>query len=76
MCNIVIDLCYKNNLSKQFAWDICGKSIIDNLLRINDYNINYPIRDINGTVEYGGELFSIHIENLNREEEDFEINIK
>ena len=76
LCNIVIDLCYKNNLSKQFAWDICGKSIIDNLLRINDYNINYPIRDINGTVEYGGELFSIHIENLNREEEDFEINIK
>lgn len=27
LCNIVLDLCYRNNQSKQFAWDICGTQI-------------------------------------------------
>ena len=41
LCNIVIDICYQKEHSKQFAWDICGKQIIKNLLKRNN-NITYP----------------------------------
>lgn len=59
LCNIVIDLCYKNNNSKQFAWDICGDIIINNLLKNNNYSISYPILDSTGDIEFGGEKFSM-----------------
>ena len=31
LCDIVIDMCYTTNQSKQFAWDVCGATIIENL---------------------------------------------
>ena len=44
--------------SKQFAWDICGEVMIDNLLEKNDHTINYPVRvETNGEFEFGGEQF-------------------
>ena len=78
LCNIVIDLCYKNNFSKQFAWDICKKSIIKNLLMKNNFVFNYPIRDEKGHIEYCGERFSMFIKSLKTEdcEEEYEINIE
>jgi len=75
LCNIIVDLCYKNNFSKQFAWDVCGKSIIENILVKNNYNISYPVKDLEGNIRYGGELFSMYTENLDCEGEH-EINIK
>lgn len=58
LCDIVIDLCYSGEKSKQFAWDICGNHIIDNLLRKNDHIINYPVHvEDNGEFEFGGEQF-------------------
>ncbi len=33
LCNIVVDICYKSNVSKQFAWDICGDVMVKNLLK-------------------------------------------
>lgn len=58
LCDIVIDLCYSNEKSKQFAWDICGDSIIDNLLCKNNHTIHYPIlAQENGEFEFGGEQF-------------------
>jgi len=59
LCNIVINICYKTNNSKQFAWDICGDVIISNLLRNNNYNISYPILDVNGDIEFCGNKFSM-----------------
>ncbi|MDD4188363.1 MAG: hypothetical protein PHX04_06415 [Bacilli bacterium] len=77
LCNIVVDLCYKNDSSKQFAWDICGKYIIHNLLVRNNYSLEYPISAENGDIEYSGEKFSIYTKNLNKDcEEKYEINIK
>ena len=59
LCNIVINICYKNTNSKQFAWDICGDIIINNLLKNNNNKVSYPIADINGDIEFGGNKFSM-----------------
>ncbi|MBP0064346.1 hypothetical protein JYQ78_14230, partial [Anaerobutyricum hallii] len=60
LCNIVLDLCYsKSKYSKQFAWDICGETFIQNLLRRNNYRISYPTLDNNGDIEYLGMRFSM-----------------
>ena len=62
LCNIVISICYKNTNSKQFAWDICGDIIINNLLKNNNYKVSYPIADINGDIEFCGNKFSMTTE--------------
>ena len=36
LCDILLDLCYKREKSKQFVWDISGNVIIKNLLKKND----------------------------------------
>lgn len=59
LCDIIIDICYSSNKSKQFAWDMCGEVIIENLLDKNNRTINYAeITDSeNGDFEFGGEYF-------------------
>ncbi|MCI1958991.1 MAG: hypothetical protein LKJ25_05130 [Clostridia bacterium] len=58
LCDIVLDICYMSNKSKQFAWDICGETIIKNMLEKNNYMINYPILvQSDGEFEFGGEQF-------------------
>ena len=58
LCDIIVDLCYSSSKSKQFAWDICGEVIIDNLLDKNDHMINYPVLvKSDGDFEFGGEQF-------------------
>lgn len=59
LCDIVVDLCYRNNTSKQFAWDIVGKTMINNLLKKNEYKFTYPVLDDNGDIEFGGYRFSM-----------------
>jgi len=78
LCNIVVDLCYKNNYSKQFAWDICGDVIIKNLLVRNNNIVQYPIADDKGNIEYGGEKFSMFIKDIKELdlEGKYDINIK
>lgn len=70
LCNIVVELCYNKNSSKQFAWDICGDIIIKNLLAKNNNIILYPIPDINGHIEFAGEKFSLCIKKIDSEVED------
>ena len=58
LCDIIIDLCYSSSKSKQFAWDICGGVIIENLLEKNNYAINYPVLvKSNGEFKFGGDQF-------------------
>jgi hypothetical protein len=59
LCNIVLDMCYTNNNSKQFAWDICGDVFIKNLLAKNNYEINYPTLCETGDIFYNGERFEM-----------------
>lgn len=75
LCNIVVDICYKNNSSKQFAWDICGDIMIKNLLERNCYIVQYPIQNTEGTIEFGGENFSLYSKQLNKVIDD-EINFE
>lgn len=42
LCNIVLDICYAKDGTKQFAWDVCGSQIIKNLLKRNGNNICFP----------------------------------
>ena len=44
LCDILIDICYKGNTNKEIVWLICGDTIVDNLLKNNNYNLYYPIK--------------------------------
>lgn len=68
LCNIVIDLCYTTNESKQFAWDLCGETIISNLLRRSNGSMTYPIMDDDGDMEFGGMRFSMETVYVNKGE--------
>ena len=59
LCDIVIDLCYKREGTKQFAWDICSGEILNNLLRRNGGYLSYPILDPDGDFCYGGNTYSM-----------------
>lgn len=58
LCDILVDMCYNTDNSKQFVWDVCGDTIINNLLRKANYVISYPVRVYeSGEFEYCGEQF-------------------
>lgn len=58
LCNIVLDLCYTSEKNKKFAWDICGDTIIENLLNKNDNCFSYFIENKTGEVVFAGERYS------------------
>ena len=64
LCNIVVSICYKTNSSKQFAWDIAGETIIQNLLDKNDNTIKYPTLNDLGDIKFGGYAFSMESKSL------------
>lgn len=59
LCNVLLDMCYKSSGGKQFAWEVCGREILNNLLRLNGGVIEYPERDPDGDIVFGGERFSM-----------------
>ena len=59
LCNIVLDLCYKTENSKQFAWDICAPMFIKNLFKKNGYSITYPELSQNWNFKYMGYGFEM-----------------
>ena len=69
LCNIVVDLCYKNDKNKQFAWDIAGDTFVKNLLKLNENKITYPVKDDCGDIEYGFVKYKMKEDILNEEEE-------
>jgi hypothetical protein len=42
LCNILVDLCYGGNISKQILWKACGDVIINRLLKSHGYKMSYP----------------------------------
>ena len=59
LTNILIDLIYSKNTTKQFAWIICGKQIIKNLLSKNDNIVNYVEMSEHGEHIYKGYKFEL-----------------
>ena len=59
LLNILLDLCYGKGRSRQLVWDICGDTIVNNLLKKNNYIISFPIEDDSGDIEFKGNRFSI-----------------
>lgn len=60
LCDIVLDICYSRERSKQFAWEICGSMILNNLLKYNNYKIHYPqMVEDNGDFTYCGMQFKM-----------------
>ena len=68
LCDIVLDICYKRNSTKKFAWGMCGSEIIDNLLRNNNYTIFYPTLNVDGNITYGGQKYSLEQKEINTDD--------
>lgn len=64
LCNIILDICYSKNITKRFAWSICGSEIIKNLLSKNGNKISYPAMCDDGEFEYGGNSFTIETKEI------------
>ena len=57
--NIIIDVAGHKNETKKFVWDMCGDTIIDNLLEKNNNRFEYPIMSETGDVSFGGYNFEV-----------------
>lgn len=64
LSNIVVDLCYTSNKNKTFAWDVVGEQLFENVLKNNGYIIQYPVKDDNGDIEFGGQKFSLYTQQI------------
>lgn len=60
LTNILIDICYTSNNSKIFVWELVGEQIFQNLLKKNNYMIQFPIKDDNGDIDFCGKRFSLY----------------
>ena len=58
-CNIVLDVCYKKNSTKQLAWDIVSAAILINLCKRANGVMAYPIPDPDGDFEFRGQKYSM-----------------
>ena len=58
LCDIVLDICYQKEGSKQFAWDVAGQQIIRNLLEKHDWKMSFPAPG-GEEFQYGGEWFEM-----------------
>jgi hypothetical protein len=57
--NVLIDICYKDNKSKDLLWELCSEQLIRNLIN-NGYNkIHFPIKAENGDFYFKGDKFKM-----------------
>ncbi len=72
LCNILLDLCYRSEYSKLFVWEMCGNTIIHNLLCKNNSAIKYPVLSENesGEFVYCGRWFNMVEKTLEEDHDD------
>lgn len=70
LTNVLIDVCYDSNKSKSFAWDICGNEIFQNVLNNSGKQIQFPVKDENGDIEFCGNTFSLFIKRMDGDIDD------
>lgn len=72
LCNIVIDMLYHTENSKQFAWDVCGSVIIKNLLKNSNGQIQFPEQTKeDGDFQYCGINFVMRTKTVGGEIDDY-----
>lgn len=59
LCDILVDVCYSRERSKQFAWDMVGDLMLRNLLRSSNGIVKYPKANKRGQIVYCGKRFSL-----------------
>lgn len=59
LCEILIELCYNDGISKQILWKACENTIIQRLLRAHDYKMRYPKKNDNGDFYCQGVRYSM-----------------
>ena len=59
LANILISELYDTANNKQFIWAIVGDYLVEKLLKDNNYEIQYPVEDKNGSIEWNGTKYSI-----------------
>ncbi len=64
LTNILLDICYTSSKNKSFAWDIAGEQIFNNVLKNNNYVIQYPVKDEYGNIGFCGNKFSLHTQQI------------
>ena len=42
LCDLLVDICYGNNSSRGFVWDVCGEVIVRRLLEKNGNKVSFP----------------------------------
>ena len=73
LTNIVVDICYTSNKNKSFAWDVCGNEIFKNVLANSNNEIQFPVKDENGDIEFCGNKFSLFTKRMDGDiNDDFE----
>lgn len=70
LCDILLDICYQKEGSKQFVWDMAGDDIIDALLRNNNGRISFPVHNENGDIAFGGERFTFATKQIGGEDNE------
>ena len=59
LCDIILDMCYRRDSTKEFAWDVVSGNIIANLARRHGGKISFPVQDPGGDIEFDGDRFSM-----------------
>ena len=61
LCNVLIDVCYGTNKSKSLVWDICGDTMIKNLLSHKGNVLSFPLQSEDGDFTYKGLTFKMEV---------------
>lgn len=57
--NVLVDICYADNKSKDLLWELCTEQMIKNLIA-NGYNkLHFPKKDENGDITFKGIKFTM-----------------
>ena len=63
LCEIILNICYRNSKSKRFAWKMCGEQMIANLAGRVGNEMHVPVLNEEGDISYCGKRFQIKVVN-------------
>ena len=58
LCEILLDVCYRDGFDTSIVWNLCGDTIVDKLVK-KSKSYCYPEQDSNGEFSYSGVTFTM-----------------